>query len=79
MPFTNTLAYLASLTVTKENRFITLTFGVNTIKLFFFVTDQVSNDARVFVPGKPFKAILIIEHRVGVYPRGERLKGAPLE
>jgi hypothetical protein len=34
--------------------------------------------ARVFAPGKPVQAILIIEHVAGAYPRGERLKGAPL-
>jgi hypothetical protein len=31
---TNTLAYFVSLSVTEENRFITLTLGVNAIKLF---------------------------------------------
>jgi hypothetical protein len=36
---TNTLAYLASLTVTKEKCLITLTPGANVIKLFF-VTDE---------------------------------------
>jgi hypothetical protein len=32
---TNTLAYLASLTVTKEKCFITVTPGINFIKLVF--------------------------------------------
>jgi hypothetical protein len=37
---TNTLAYLASSTVTKEKSFIRLTPGVNVLKLFSFVTDD---------------------------------------
>ncbi len=36
---THTLTYLASSTVTKEKCFITLTPGLNLIKLFFFVVD----------------------------------------
>jgi len=47
---TNTLAYLASSTVTKEKHFITLTPGVNVINIFFFVKDI---QAIAFVPGKP--------------------------
>ncbi len=37
---TNTLAYLASSIVTKEKCFITLTPGVNVIKLLLFVADD---------------------------------------
>jgi hypothetical protein len=36
---TNTLAYLASSTVTKEKCFISLTPGVDATKTFFFVTE----------------------------------------
>jgi hypothetical protein len=38
--YTNTLAYWASSTVTKEKCFITLTPGVDVIKLFSFVADD---------------------------------------
>ena len=39
-PRTNTLAYLASLSVMKKKSFMALTPGVNVIKLFSFVTDD---------------------------------------
>ncbi len=50
MPGTNTLAYLALSSVSKENSFITLTSGVNIIKTISFVTDEEAKQARVFVP-----------------------------
>ncbi len=37
---TNTVAYMASSSATKEKSFITLTPGVNVIKPFFFITDD---------------------------------------
>jgi hypothetical protein len=39
---TNTLAYLASLSVTKEKSFITLTPGKNVIKLFILLVYECS-------------------------------------
>jgi hypothetical protein len=40
LPRTNTLAYLTSLSSTKKKVFVTLTPGVNVIKLFFFIADD---------------------------------------
>jgi hypothetical protein len=40
LPGINTLAYLASLSATKEKSFITLSPGLNVSKLFLFVTDK---------------------------------------
>ncbi len=39
-PRANPLAYWASLSVTKEKSFITLTPGANAIRHFFFVADD---------------------------------------
>ncbi len=43
----NTLAYWASSTVMKEKSFITLTPGINVIKLFSFVADDEAKESKV--------------------------------
>jgi hypothetical protein len=42
LPGANTLAYMASLSVTKEKSFITSTPGVNITKPLFYVADEVA-------------------------------------
>ncbi len=66
MPGTNTLAYLALLSATK-NFFITLTPGDNAFKLFFFPTESATDIGRVFGTDRSLKDSVI---SVGGVPPG---------
>ncbi len=77
MPVTNALAYLPSASVRNKLNFDIYPPIVNVINLFFFVTDAVSKQARVFVSIKPFRLIVIIVSKAEGYLRKVHPKGAP--
>jgi hypothetical protein len=55
LPGSNTLAYLASSSATKKKSFITLTPGLNVIKLFFSSLTLRVLKLKAFVLGKPLQ------------------------
>ncbi len=63
----NTLAYLASLSVTRK-MFLTLTPGHNVIKLFTSVVYECLKKARMFVPDKPIQLSLMFVGKANSLP-----------
>jgi hypothetical protein len=61
------LAYFASVVIYKSKICIILNPGTNVIKHFTAVSYAFSQQARSFVPGKPFQSSLIIAGKAGAY------------